>query len=108
MPDMTPIDMQKKGSATSVFQRIAEVALQYLVVFRISFALVRVPCDKTIIKACPNLQFCLYCCGTCDGTGTRYRSKIVAHTGFARVSRSFTICMICETTHIKVIKIETC
>ena len=27
MPDMTPMDMQKKGSATSIFQRIAEVAL---------------------------------------------------------------------------------
>jgi len=34
MPDMTPMDMQKKGSATSGFQRKAEVVLQDIVVFR--------------------------------------------------------------------------
>ena len=82
MSDMTPVDMQKKGSATSGFQRIAEVALQDLAVF----SLVRVPCDKTIIKACSTLQFSLYCCGTCDGTGTRYRSEVVAHLVFPSVS----------------------
>ena len=50
MPDMTPVNIQKKGSATSGFQRIAEVALQDLVVFRIGFTLVRVPCDTTIYE----------------------------------------------------------
>ena len=56
MPDMTQVKMQIKGSATLVFQRIAEVALRELVVFN----LVRVPCDNTIIKACSTLQFGLY------------------------------------------------
>ena len=56
MSDMTPMDMQKKGSATSVFQRIAEVALRELVVFN----LVRVPCDTAIYEACAILQFGLY------------------------------------------------
>ena len=75
MPDMTPINMQKKGSATSVFQRIAEVAFQDLAVFRNSFALVRVPCDYAIIEACSTLQFGLYNCRTSDSGGTRDRSE---------------------------------
>ena len=56
MPDMSLISMQKKGSATSVFQRIAKVALQDLVVF----SLVRVPCNTAIYEACAILQFGLY------------------------------------------------
>lgn len=56
MPDMTPMDMQKKGSATSGFQRIDEIALQVLVVFN----LMRVPCDTAIYEACSTLQFGLY------------------------------------------------
>ncbi len=76
MPDMIQISMQKKGSATSGFQRIAEVALQELVVFRNGFALVRVPCDTTIYKVCATLQFSLYSCGASDGAGTRYISEI--------------------------------
>ena len=103
MPDLSPISMQKKGSATSDFQRIAEVALRELVVFN----LVRVPCDTTIYEACSTLQFSLYGCGAGDGAGTRYRSEIVAHLVFPRVSRNFRG-MTCKTTHIKVIKIETC
>ena len=75
MPDMTPMDMQKKGSATSVFQRIAEVALQDLAVFRNGFTLVRVPCDNTIIETSATLQFGLYSCGAGNGASTRYRSK---------------------------------
>ena len=72
MPDMSPINMQKKGSATSVFQRIAEVALQELVVFRNGFALVRVPCDTAVYEVCATLQFGLYSCGAGNGAGTRY------------------------------------
>ena len=60
MPDMPPISMQKKGSATSVFQRIAEVALRDLVVFRNGFTLVREPYDTTVIEICSTLQFSLY------------------------------------------------
>jgi hypothetical protein len=48
MPDMTPMNMQKKGSATSVFQRIAEVALQDLVVFRNRFT--TIICVKIIVE----------------------------------------------------------
>lgn len=73
MPDMTPMDIQKKASATSGFQRIAEVALQDLAVFRNGFALVRVPCDTTIYEVCATLQFSLYSCGASDGAGTRDR-----------------------------------
>ena len=68
MPDMTSMDMQKKGSATSGFQRITEVALRDLV----DFSLVRVPCDTTIYEVCATLQFSLYCCGTSNGAGSRY------------------------------------
>ena len=50
------MEVQKKGSAISVFQRIAEVALRELVVFN----LVRVPCDTAIYEACAILQFGLY------------------------------------------------
>ena len=56
MPDMTPMDMQKKGNATSVIQRIDKVALRELV----AFSLVRVPCDTTIYEVCATLQFSLY------------------------------------------------
>ena len=76
MSDMTPMNMQKKGSATSVFQRIADVALRELVVFRNGFALVRVPCDNTIIEVCATLQFSLYGSGAGNGAGTRYRREI--------------------------------
>ena len=72
MPDMTSMDMQKKGSATSGFQRIAKVALRVFVVFN----LVHVPCDKAIIETCATLQFSLYGCGAGDGAGTRYRSEV--------------------------------
>ena len=68
MPDMIPMDMQKKGNATSVFQRIAEVALHDLAVF----SLVRVPCDTAIYKVCATLQIGLDSCGTSNGAGTRY------------------------------------
>lgn len=59
MPDMTPMDMQKKGSATSGFHRIAEVALPILVVFRNEYipyiVLVREPYYTTIVKTCTTL-----------------------------------------------------
>ena len=71
MSDMAPMNMPKKGSATSGFQRIAEVALRELTVF----SLVRVPRDTAIIKVCATLQFSLYSCGTGNGAGTRYRSE---------------------------------
>ena len=103
MSDMTSIDMQKKGSATSVFQRIAEVALRELVVF----SLVRVPCNTAIYEACSTMQFGLYNCGTGDSAGTRYRCKIRAHLVFPSLSCTY-LCMTCKAAHIKIIKIETC
>ena len=53
---MTPMDMQKKGSDTSVFQRLSEVTLRDIVVFN----LVRVPCDTAIYEVCATLQFSQY------------------------------------------------
>ena len=103
MSDMTSMDMQKKGSAISVFQRIAEVALRDLVVF----SLVRVPCDTAIYEVGATLQFGFYSGRTGDDTSTRYRSEIRAHLVFPSVGRT-SRCMTCKTTHIKVIKIETC
>ena len=99
MPDMTPMNMQKKGSATSVIQRIDKVALRELV----AFSLVRVPCDTAIYEVCATLQLGLYCCGAGNGAGTRYRSEVVAHHRFPSIS-----IMTCKTTHIKVVKIKTC
>ncbi len=71
MSDMAPMNMQKKGSATSGFQRLSEVALRELVVF----SLVRVPCDTAIYETGATLQFSLNGCRASDGASTRYRSE---------------------------------
>lgn len=59
IPDLIPTIMQKRGSATLGFLRIAEVALQVLVIFRNSFALVR---DHVIRLLTRSVPFCNSVC----------------------------------------------